>query len=81
MLARRTIFDNFNFFNIFLFSCGLTVLRSDGSQYDDERTITLTENKVEELCPKPTTTTPPTPAPTQPPTPPPTPPPTAATGK
>ena len=57
------------------FRCGLTVLRSDGSQYDDGRRIDLTGNKVEELCPAPTP--PRTPPPTRAPTPAPTP----ATGK
>ena len=45
-------------------SCGLTILRSDNSQYDTSKTLTLTEKKVEEFCPKltnstagPTTTT------------------------
>ena len=48
------------------FSCEVTILRSDGSQYDSSNTITLTEKKVEELCPSlpSTTTPPPTTAPT-----------------
>ena len=40
-----------------ILSCGVTILRSDGSQYDTGKTITLTEEKVEELCPRPATTT------------------------
>ena len=71
------------------FSCGLTILRSDGSQYHSSNTVTLTETKVQELCPSsppPTTTTqppPPPPTTTSAPTPQATPPPpsTPASGK
>ena len=47
------------------FSCGLTVLRSDGSQYNSRKTLTITEKTVEEICPTPSTTTP-APTPTTP---------------
>ena len=50
------------------FSCGHTIVRSDGSQYHSSNTITLTETKVQELCPS----SPPPTTPTQPPPPPPT---------
>ena len=36
------------------FSCGLTVLYSNGSQTDSRKTLNLTKTKVQELCPKPT---------------------------
>ena len=58
-INRLLIADNF--------SCGLTLLRSDGSQYHSSNTVTLTETKVQELCPSsppPTTTTQPPPPPT-----------------
>ena len=48
----------FHFIVFYHISCGVTILRSDGSQYDAGKTITLTEKKVEELCPTPSTTTP-----------------------
>ena len=81
-INRLLIADNF--------SCGLTLLRSDGSQYHSSNTVTLTETKVQELCPSsppppppPTTQPPPPTTTTSAPTPQATPPPpsTPASGK
>ena len=45
------------------FSCRLTGLRSDQSQFKSVKTITLTKREVKELCPKPATTRTRTPSP------------------
>ena len=51
----------YHFIELHHASCGVTVLRPDGSEYDSSNKIQLTEKSVEEICPKPTTTPAPTP--------------------
>ena len=52
----------YHFIELHHASCGVTVSRPDGSEYDSiSKKIQLTEKKVEEICPKPTTTPAPTP--------------------
>ena len=45
------------------FSCGLTLLRSDQSQFKSVKTISVTKREVKELCPKPATSRTRTPSP------------------